>query len=105
MTKPKKITNVFADLGLPDADDLLARAELTRQIYTAIKDRGLSQKKAGEVLGLQQPDVSLLMRAKYTRFSTDRLLKLLVKLGRNVEIVVRAPRSPKMCGKVTVIAA
>ncbi|MSO98890.1 MAG: XRE family transcriptional regulator [Rhodospirillaceae bacterium] len=105
MTKAKKTNNVFADIGLPDADDLLARAELTRQIYNAIKDRGLSQSQAGEILGLKQPDVSLLMRGKYTRFSTDRLLNLLVKLGRNIEIVIRNPRSAKTDGKLTVVAA
>lgn len=105
MSKPKKTANVFADLGLPDADDLLARAELTRQIYNAIKDRELSQAKAGEILGLKQPDVSLLMSGKYTRFSTDRLMNLLVRLGRNIEIVIRNPRSAKTRGRVTVIAA
>jgi predicted XRE-type DNA-binding protein len=105
MSKAKKSDNVFADLGLPDADDLLARAELTRQIYNAIKDRELSQAKAGEVLGLKQPDVSLLMSGKFTRFSTDRLLNLLVRLGRNVEIVIRTPKSTKSHGRVTVVAA
>jgi predicted XRE-type DNA-binding protein len=105
MSKAKKTNNVFADLGLPDADDLLARAELTRQIYNAIKDRGLSQAKAAEILGLKQPDVSLLMRGKYTRFSTDRLLQLLVKLGRTIEIVVHSPQSSKARGRVTVVAA
>lgn len=105
MTRAKKTNNVFSDLGLPDADDLLARAELTRQIYKAIKARNLSQVKAGEILGLKQPDVSLLMRGKYTRFSTDRLLSLLVRLGRNVEIVIRSPRTEKTSGKYTVVAA
>ena len=105
MSKPKKPGNVFADLGLPDADELLARAELTRQIYTAIKDRDLTQAQAAEVLGLKQPDVSLLMRGKHTRFSTDRLLNLLMRLGRNIDIVVRNQRSTKSRGRVTVIAA
>ncbi len=105
MSNAKRTHNVFADLGLPDADDLLARAELTRQIYNAIKDRKLSQAKAGEILGLRQPDVSLLMRGKFTRFSADRLMQLLVRLGRHVEIVVHSPRSLKSRGKITVIAA
>ena len=105
MSKARKTSNVFADLGLPDADGLLARAELTRQIYNAIKERELSQAKAAEILGLKQPDVSLLMRGKYTRFSTDRLLNLLVRLGRSVEIVIRNPRAAKDRSRVTVIAA
>ena len=105
MRKAKKTSNVFADLDLPDAEDLLARAELTRQIYNAIKDRGLSQTKAAEILDLKQPDVSLLMRGKYTRFSTDRLMNLLVRLGRHVEIVIHNPQSAKSRGKMTVITA
>ena len=105
MSKTRKVNNVFEDLGLPDADDLLARAELTRQIYNAIKDRELSQAKAAEILGLKQPDVSLLMRGKFTRFSTDRLVQLLVRLGRHIEIVVRNPRSSKQRGRITVVAA
>lgn len=105
MSRNKKINNVFEDLGLPDADDLLARAELTRQIYNAIKGRELSQVRAAEILGLKQPDVSLLMRGKFTRFSTDRLVQLLVRLGRHVEIVVHSPRSVKSRGQLTVSAA
>lgn len=62
-------------------DDLLARAELTRQIYGAVKDRELSQSEAGQLLALKQPDVSLLMRGKFTRLSTDRLMQLLDTLN------------------------
>ncbi|MSO73473.1 MAG: XRE family transcriptional regulator [Rhodospirillaceae bacterium] len=105
MIRKKKTDNVFAVLGLRDPDDLLARAELTRQIYNALKARGLSQEKAGELLGLKQPDVSLLMRGRYSRFSTDRLLHLLTRLGRNIEIVVHNPRSVKARGRLTVVAA
>jgi predicted XRE-type DNA-binding protein len=105
MRAAKNPGNVFADLGLPDAEDLLARAELTRQIYHAIKSRDLSQAKAADVLGLKQPDVSLLMRGKFTRFSTDRLMQLLVRLGRHVEIVIHAPRSTRSRGRITVLAA
>ncbi len=105
MSKGKKANNVFDDLGLPGSEDLLTRAELTRQIYNAIKDRELSQAEAAEALGLKQPDVSLLMRGKFTRFSTDRLVQLLVRLGSHVEIVIHSPRSMNGRGRVTVVAA
>ena len=86
--------NVFADLGFSNADDLLARAELTRQVCAIVRSRRLTQTRAAELLGLRQPDVSLLLRGKYTRFSVERLLKLLNRLGRDVRIVVRpVPRS------------
>jgi predicted XRE-type DNA-binding protein len=99
--------NIFRDLGFgpAEANDLLARAELTRQIYNVIKDRDLSQSEAAEILGLKQPDVSLLMRGKFTRLSTDRLINLLAKLGKSIEIVIHEPRSAKNRGKITVIAA
>ena len=105
----KKITastgNVFADLDLPNADELQARAALTHQVYLSIKQRGFTQKQAAAQLGLKQPDVSLLMRGRYTRFSTERLMRMLKALGRDVEITVRqAPRS-RSIGRVVVVSA
>lgn len=97
--------NVFADLGLPNADELQARAALTHQVYVLIKRRGYTQKEAAVHLGLKQPDVSLLMRGRYTRFSTERLMRMLKALGHDVEIAVRqAPRS-RSVGRLSVVAA
>ena len=89
--------NVFADLGLPDPDGLAARAELTRRIVAVVRARALSQRAAAKLLGLRQPDVSLLLRGRWTRFSTDRLLRCLRALGQDVRIVIRPkprPRAP-----------
>ena len=95
----KKVTkgsgNVFADLGLPDAEDLQTRAHLTHQIYNLIKERGLNQTEAAELLGLKQPDVSALMNGKFAAFSVDRLLNLLVRLNQEVEIIIRPVRKGK----------
>jgi predicted XRE-type DNA-binding protein len=105
----KKITegsgNVFADLGLRNADELEARAALTRQIYLLIRKRGLTQIEAADRLGLKQPDVSRLMRGQYTRFSTERLMRMIKALGHDVEISVKqAPRS-RPSGRIVVVAA
>jgi predicted XRE-type DNA-binding protein len=81
--------NVFADLDLPNADDLQTKAELTRQIYQRIGALGLSQTKAAKVLGLKQPDVSRLMNGRFTGFSVERLLELLNALAVDVDIVLR----------------
>ena len=78
--------NVFADLELPQAEDLQTRAYLTHQIYSLIKERGL--KPAAELLGIKQPDVSSLMNGRFTDFSVDRFLHFLVRLNQNVEIVI-----------------
>lgn len=88
--------NVFADLDLPEPEEALAKAELARGIGRIIKSRRLSQAQAAEVLGLDQPKVSALLRGKLSGFSTDRLLRFLNALDRDVEIVIkRKPRSRK----------
>lgn len=86
--------NVFADMGLPDAEERLAKAELARQILTIITKRHLTQAKAAEILGIDQPKVSALIRGRLSGFSMERLFHFLNALGRDVQIVVKAkPRS------------
>ncbi|MCY3556394.1 MAG: XRE family transcriptional regulator [Gemmatimonadetes bacterium] len=81
--------NVFADLGLPDAETHLLKAELVTRIDRIIRQRRLKQVDAAKLLGLSQPDVSRLMRGDFREYSIDRLLRLLTTLGRDVEIVIR----------------
>jgi len=81
--------NVFADLGVDAPEEALAKAELTAKIAQIIEARGLSQAAAAKVLGIDQPKVSALLRGKLTGFSTERLVKFLNALGRDVEIVIR----------------
>ena len=78
--------NVFADLGLPNADQEQTKARLT--LGRIIKDRGLTQVEAAKVLGIQQPHVSALIRNRAGSFSVGRLIEFLTALGRNVEITV-----------------
>ena len=106
MTKPKTRTsprigrtsftessgNVFADLGLPNPEQELAKAELTLQLYRIIKQRGMTQAEAGRALGIKQPHVSLLMRNRAGSFSVGRLMEFLTALGQDVEIAVRPSR-------------
>ncbi|WP_298370744.1 helix-turn-helix transcriptional regulator [Azospirillum sp.] len=81
--------NVFADLGLKDAEEMMAKARLAGQLALAIRDLGLTQKQAAERMGLDQPKVSALMRGKLSGFSIERLVRGLVALDRDVEISVR----------------
>ena len=85
--------NVFADLGLPDADAHLLKAGLVARIDSIIRRRGLTQTAAARQLGLSQPDVSRLLRGDFREYSLERLLRLLTTLGRDVDIVIRRPRS------------
>lgn len=81
--------NVFADTGVPNPEEALARAELMRRIINIIRDRRLTQARAAEILGTNQPTVSDLMRGKMSKFSLDRLIAYLNTLGHEVEITVR----------------
>ena len=97
--------NVFEDLGFESADEMLAEALLSHQIYKIIKRRKLSQRQAAQLLGIAQPDVNKLMNGKYTGFSIRRLSQILNRLGRDVEIVVKRPVKRGATGKLTVRAA
>jgi predicted XRE-type DNA-binding protein len=85
--------NVFADLGLPNAEQELLKARLTLQIHTIIKKRGLTQVEAGDILGIRQPHVSALMRNRSGNFSVGRLMEFLTALDQDVEIRVRPKRT------------
>ena len=81
--------NVFADLRIPDPDLALAKAKLVQHIRNLIAQRGLTQAKAGDLLGLDQPKVSALVRGRVAGYSLDRLFKFLNLLGQRIEISVR----------------
>jgi predicted XRE-type DNA-binding protein len=81
--------NVFADAGLPNAEEHLIKAKLVHKIDTLMKDRGLKQIEAADVFGARQPDVSKMLRGDFRQFSVERLLRFLVALGQDVEIVVK----------------
>jgi predicted XRE-type DNA-binding protein len=81
--------NVFEDLGMPDADEMLVKAELVLQISRIIEEEGLTQVEAAELLGVDQPKVSALLRGRLRGFSVERLTRFLNALGQDVEIVVR----------------
>ena len=95
--------NLFADLGFVNPEREEIKARLTLQIYRLIKERGLTQAQAGEVLGIKQPHVSSLMRGQSGAFSVERLMNFLVALGQDVQITIRSTRKHR--GKVSVIVA
>jgi len=88
-------TNVFADLDMPDADEKLAKAELTLKINQIIKDKGLTQKEAAKLLGVDQSKISLLHRGRLLDFSIERLVRYLTLLDQDVEIVVKKSKHKK----------
>ena len=84
--------NVFRDLGIPNAEEHLIKAQLVFKIDTILKSRRLKQAKAATLLGIKQPDVSKMLRGEFRQFSVERLLRFLVALDHDVEIVVKPRR-------------
>ena len=94
--------NVFADLGLPNPEQEMLKAQLALQIYTILKSSGMTQVEIAKILGVQQPQVSLLMRNRAGNFSVGRLMEFLTALRQDVEITVRPAR--KEHGVLSVIS-
>ena len=84
--------NVFNDLDVPNADEHLVKAQLVFKIDIIMKDRRLKQVEAAKLFGVRQPDVSMMLRGEFRQFSVERLLRFLVALNHDVEIVVRPHR-------------
>lgn len=82
--------NLFSDLGYADADTHLLKAGLVSRIHDMVIDRKLTQAAAAKCMGISQPDVSRLLRGQFREISVERLIRVLTKLGCDVDIVVRA---------------
>ena len=109
MSKATKIErssgNVFQDLGLPNAEELLAKAELVRQISEIIAERKLTQAEAAQLLRTTQPKLSELLRGRLSGFSMERLLRFLKRLDRDIEIVIRPKARRRKEARLSVTAA
>lgn len=98
-------TNVYADLGMADAEEMLVKAQLATKIGEIIKRRKLTQVQAAQLLCITQPKLSGLLRGQFRGVSETKMLECLTRLGRDVEIVIKpAPRS-RTEGHVSVIFA
>jgi predicted XRE-type DNA-binding protein len=94
--------NVFADLGIKDADAYLAKSVLAIHIQRVLKKRRLTQDEAGQILGISQPKVSAMLKGRLDGFSTERLFRFLNVLGCDVKISVSRPH-PQTPGQVMVV--
>lgn len=84
--------NVFKDIGIPNAEEHLIKAQLVFKIDMLMKKRHMKQTEAAALFGVRQPDISKMLRGEFRQFSVERLLRFLVKLNQDVEIVVRPHR-------------
>ena len=94
--------NIFADLGLKDADQFLARAQIGFHVFQILRDQKLRQREIAEILGIAQPDVSHLMNGHFSRFTTDKLLDFLKRLDRKVTIKISHHHKGEPYQQVTV---
>ncbi len=88
LEKQASTGNVFADLGLPDADEHIIKAGLVVKIDGIIRQRALTQTAAAQAMGIDQPKVSAMLAGQFRGYSVERLMRFLVALGQDVEIVV-----------------
>jgi predicted XRE-type DNA-binding protein len=95
--------NVFADIGLPNAQEHLVKAQLVYKIDGLMKARSLKQVDAAKLFGVKQPDVSKMLRGDFRQFSVERLLRFLVALGQDVEIVVKPHRGARTAARLRVV--
>ncbi|MBN6745121.1 helix-turn-helix transcriptional regulator [Acidithiobacillus ferrooxidans] len=80
--------NVYADIGVPDAEEMLLKAQLASRIADMIQGKGLTQSQAAELLGIPQPKLSLMLRGQFRGISEAKMLECLARLGRDVQIVI-----------------
>jgi predicted XRE-type DNA-binding protein len=95
--------NIFADLGLPDAETHLLKAQIVSEIYRLTTQRKLTQAQAGKRLGISQPEVSRMFRGNFREYSVDRLMEFLTKFDRDVEIVVKPHKKTGRPGRITFV--
>ena len=96
--------NVFADIGLPEPEVELLKAQLASLIRQVIEERQLTQADAAALMGTDQPKVSALLNGRLTNFSSERLLRLLTALGRDVDIRVKTTPRDRERGRIRVVA-
>lgn len=105
MTRKAKVEmssgNIFADLGLPDAETHFLKAQIVSEIYRLSHERKLTQTLAGERMGISQPEVSRLFKGNFREYSVDRLMGFLTAFDRDIEIVVKPHKKTGKGGRIT----
>jgi predicted XRE-type DNA-binding protein len=93
--------NVFADLGLPNPEERLLKANIVNELHRLISERGLTQVKAAKLIGIHQPDLSRLLRGDFDDYSAGRLMKMLTVFEQDIEITMKPTRKTGKPGRIT----
>jgi predicted XRE-type DNA-binding protein len=97
--------NVYADLGIPGAEEMLVKAQLAMKIGEIIKARGWTQQEAANMLDMTQPKLSKMLRGQFRGISEIKMMECLARLGRDIQIVVGPARTTSASGRVEVVFA
>lgn len=95
--------NVYKDIGVPNPDEMLVKAQLAAEIGSILKARQLTQLQAAEILGMPQPKVSGMLRGRFRGISETKMIDCLARLGRDVQIVVKPAPISRKEGRVEVV--
>jgi len=93
-------SNIFADLGLPDAEDMLLKSTIVIELRCLIEERSLSQTAAAKLIGINQADLSKILRGRFRGYSEARLMRMLTAFSQDVEITTRPHRKAGEIGKI-----
>lgn len=96
-------TNVYADLGHADAEEMLVKAQLAIKIGDLMQQRNLTQTEAAKIFGMPQPKISGMLRGRFRGISDDRMMRCLLALGQDVKIVIK-PAKQGRSGTISVAA-
>lgn len=95
--------NVFADISVPEPEEELAKAQLASRIREIVRGRRLTRVAAAGVMGIDQPKLSALLSGRLGKFSSECLMRILIRLAQDLEIVVKAKRRRGARGRVRVV--
>ena len=106
-TKPKiheSSGNIFADVGLPDAENHMLKAQLVTELFRLFTERKLTQTKAAEIMGITQPAVSRLFKGDFRDYSIERLMRMLTAFDQDVQIVASPHAKAGEAGRISFTA-
>lgn len=93
--------NIFADLGRPDADTHFLKAQIVAELFRLTRERKLTQAKAGELMGIRQPEISRLFKGHFREYSVERLMTFVTVFDRDIEIVSRPRATAGVRGQIS----
>ncbi len=97
--------NIFADLGLPNAEEHQLKAALVVQLKRLMAEREITQTEAARLVEMKQPDLSKLLRGQFKLVSVEKLMRMLTAFDQDVEITVKPHRKRGEAGRITFIPA